>query len=209
METSPQENYSELDNEDYLFNQKIRNEILAREILNFGVRKEDSILHIGSGFRNSLLFDYLVQLKSKLLISDLNIQYTSVDTNSEISDLILSMNNKLQEPIDVTLHTDSGQNYLDNNLLEYNWTVITGIFDTIQYQENQYDFIDKVLGESLKYSKDGVIFTLDLEKENDKTYIQEILMMIDDSSPRYKISRLNEFDYLICIYKYFHSIIPQ
>jgi hypothetical protein len=209
MEISSQTNYSESENEEYILNQKIRNEIFSREILNCGVKKDDSILHLGSGFRNSSLFDYIFQLKSRSLVPDLDVKYTAVDVNSSKNEIISTANSELEHPLNVLTHTDSAQNYLDNNTLEYDWTIVSGLFDTIQYEDDQFNFIDKILGESLKYSKEGLIISIDSEKQNDKNYIQDILTMIDESTPRYKISRLNEFDYIICIYKYFHSIIPQ
>lgn len=195
--------------DEYEINQKIRNEILSREILNFGIKKEDSILHLGSGFRNSVLFDYMFQLKSKSLVNDLKIKYTSVDVNSDKNKIIFDKNNELEEPIDIVLYNGSAQDYLDNNTSEYDWVIITGLFDEILYGDKQFDFIDKVLSESLKNCKEGLILSFDLEKENNKQYIEDIIFMIGDSSPKHKISRLNEFDYLICIYKYYHSIIQQ
>lgn len=187
-----------------------RDELLAREILSCGIGKSDKILHFGSGFSDSLFFSYLSDLKSQNLVPDLSVKYSAVDVEVGCLDKITELNSRLENPIDVELHNKSMQSFLDDNNADYEWTIITGIFNKNLYGENQFQFIDKMIAESIKISNEGVVFTFDIQDENDDSYsIQHIISYIDSVYTRYRISRINEKNYVICINKYFHSIIPQ
>lgn len=210
METTSHQVDSEIQtsNDDSILN--FRDELLAREILGCGIGKTDRIVHFGSGFYDSLMFSYLSDLKSQNLIPGLEIEYTAVDIEDEKISKVKEINSNLDSPINVHLYNTTIQSFLDSNQSEFEWSIITGIFDKRLYGEKQFEFLDKILGETLKISTEGIIFTFDTQKENDDNYsIQHILSYIDSVYSRYKVSRINEFNYVICVNKYFHSIIPQ
>jgi len=188
-----------------------RDELLAREILSCGVGKSDKILHFGSGYSNNLLFSYISDLKSQKLIEDLSVIYHGVDVNEQSLEKIFSKNSNTENPLEIRLFNKSMQLFLDENEgdNQYKWTVITGIFDEKTYKENQFDFIDKMISESLKISEEGIICSFLIDENEENYNIQDIISYIDSVYSSYKISRLNEKNYVICIHKYYHSIIQQ
>lgn len=186
-----------------------RDQLLAREILSCGIGHLDSILHLGSGYSDSLLFTYLVDLKSQNLVQGMDITYSAVDVDGAALDTVTEVNSRLEEPIKVHLYNQPAQVFLDENSEQFGWTIITGLFDENQYGEQQFQFIDKILAESLKKTTEGVIFTIDTQKElDDTTYtIQHIIAYVESTYSRYRINRINEYNYVICVHKYYHSII--
>lgn len=186
-----------------------RDQLLAREILSCGIGHLDSILHLGSGYSDSLVFTYLADLKSQNLVQGMDITYSAVDVDGVALDSITEINSRLEEPINVHLYNQPAQMFLDENVEQFGWTIITGLFDENQYGEQQFQFIDKILAESLKKTTEGVIFTIDTQKElDDTTYtIQHIIAYVESTYSRYRINRINEYNYVICVHKYYHSII--
>ena len=186
-----------------------RDQLLAREILSCGVGHLDSILHLGSGYSDNLVFTYLADLKAQNLVQDMAITYSAVDVDQNSLTRITDVNAKLEEPIEVNLYNQSAQLFLDENTNEFGWTIITGLFDKNQYGEQQFQFIDKILAECLKKTTEGVIFTVDTQTEiDDTTYtIQHIIAYVESTYSRYRINRINEYNYVICVNKYYHSII--
>lgn len=186
-----------------------RDQLLAREILSCGIGHLDSILHLGSGYSDSLVFTYLADLKSQNLVQGMDITYTAVDVDGAALDTVTEVNSRLEEPIKVHLYNQPAQVFLDENSEQFGWTIITGLFDENQYGEQQFQFIDKILAESLKKTTEGVIFTIDTQKElDDTTYtIQHIIAYVESTYSRYRINRINEYNYVICVHKYYHSII--
>lgn len=186
-----------------------RNQLISREILSCGVGHLDSILHLGAGALDSSMFSFLADLKANNLVQDMAVQYNAVDVRQEVLDKISAINEKLVEPITVNLHNVSAQEFIDNNANEYNWTIITGLFDKNEYGEQQFQFVDKILAESLKVTTEAVIFTIDTRKQLDDLYysIGHIVGYVDSAYTRYRINRINEYDYVFCVYKYYHSQI--
>jgi hypothetical protein len=184
-----------------------RDELLAREILACGVGKSDELLHLGSGFSENLIFSYISDLKLQNIVPDLSVSYTAVDVDKSKLEQIESMNSRLESPLDVHFYNESMQSFLDTDSKEFKWTLITGLFDTKLYEDKQFEFIDKIVNESLKRSSEGVILTFDAQKKVDDTYtVQHIISYIESVYSRYRVSRINEYNYVICINKYYHSI---
>ncbi len=184
-----------------------RDELLAREILACGVGKGDELLHFGSGFSENLIFSYISDLKLQNIVPDLSVSYTAVDVDKSKLEEIESMNSRLESPLDVHFYNESMQSFLDTDSKEFKWTLITGLFDTKLYEDKQFEFIDKIVNESLKRSSEGVILTFDAQKKVDDTYtVQHIISYIESVYSRYRVSRINEYNYVICINKYYHSI---
>lgn len=182
-----------------------RDQLLSREILSCGVNIDHSMLHFGAGYNNSMLFEYLTNIVTNSLVQELNVKYFPVDVNSEKINHIIDLNQTSNIEIHPT--TIDMQTYLDENRDEFDWTIITGIFDKNLYGENQFQFIDKIVSETLNISKEGVIFTFDSSVDTTDEYsIENIIQYVQSIYSRYKVSRINEHNYVICINKYFHSI---
>ena len=191
-------------NEDIL---NFRDQLLVREVLSCGIGKEDKLLHLGAGFSDNLIFNYLVDLNTQGLISDLNLEYYAVDVNSEKLTELIKLNSETGDKFKLHTYNQSVQGFLGTVTEEYHWTLITGIFNEKLYGDKQIEFLDGVLSEALKYSTEGVIFNINLTDKLDDSYtIKHIISYIDSVYDRYKISRINEFDYIFCVNKYFHSI---
>ena len=125
---------------------------LAREIIFCGIGPYESILHFGA-CDNEL--NFIKQLDEL----ELDIQYTAVDTKDEVKTFFTDF-----QPMERTMQwisiQESMQEHIDNIEDErYNWTIITGVFDKPIYSERQYQYIDTVIKECLKFS-DNVLFTL-------------------------------------------------
>lgn len=125
---------------------------LAREIIFCGIGPYESVLHFGA-CDNEL--NFIKQLDEL----ELDIQYTAVDAKDEVKTFFTDF-----EPMERTMQwisiQESMQEHIDNIEDErYNWTIITGVFDKPIYSERQYQYIDTVIKECLRFS-DNVLFTL-------------------------------------------------
>lgn len=189
---------------------KFRDQLFSREILSNGVNISDKVLHLGAGYLDSMIFRYIADIKRQGLVNDLTLSYTAVDIKPEKINQITTINSEENAHLDLRLINDTAQSFLDSNLDEFDWTLITGLFNKNLYDDKQFEFIDKIIMESLKFSREGVIFTFDSSTENGENYgISNIINYVTSVYNRYRISRLNEENYIISIYKYYHSIIPQ
>jgi hypothetical protein len=189
---------------------KFRDQLLSREILSNGVNTSHKVLHLGAGYIDSMIFRYIVDIKKNGLVDNLTLSYTAVDTEPIKINQISQINSEENTHLDVRLIADTAQSFLDSNTDEFDWTLITGLFNKNLYGDKQFEFLDKIIMESLKFSREGVIFTFDSSNENDENYsISNIINYVTSVYNRYRISRLNEENSVICIYKYYHSIIPQ
>jgi len=189
---------------------RFRDQLLAREILSSGVNISDKIVHFGAGYKNQLVWDYLSAIKQQNLVQEMEVIYTAVDVDAEAIASISKKNAEEQTGIDLRLVNNTMQSFIDTNTDEFDWSIVTGIFDKNLYGDEQFQFLDKILASLLNYSKEGVIFTFDSSKEKDENYgISQIINYVSSLYNRYRINRINEENYIICIYKYYHSIIPQ
>lgn len=189
---------------------RFRDQLLAREILSSGVNISDKIVHFGAGYKNQLVWDYLSAIKQQNLVQEMEVIYTAVDVDAEAIASISKKNAEEQIGIDLRLVNNTMQSFIDTNTDEFDWSIVTGIFDKNLYGDEQFQFLDKILASILNYSKEGVIFTFDSSKEKDENYgISQIINYVSSLYNRYRINRINEENYIICIYKYYHSIIPQ
>ena len=134
----------------------------AKEIIYCGIGNYDSILHFGACDNNLFFLPILDEL-------GLDVQYTGIDVKDEVKTFLTDF-----EPIERThiwiSHQDSMQEFIDNmNDERFAWTLITGIFNKPLYSERQYQFIDTVIKNCLKFS-DNVIFTIDETSSSDFKY---------------------------------------
>lgn len=188
---------------------KFRDQLLAREILSCGVGTSDKVVHFGSGYKNSLIWEYLTAIKNQNLISEFGLVYTAVDADAQKINDISKMNAENPTGIDLRLVNNNMQSFIDSNTDEFDWSIITGIFNKNLYGESQFEFVDKIISSLLDVSTQGLIFTFNSSKELDEKYnINQLMNYVSSVYNRYRINRINEEDYIICIYKYYHSIIP-
>lgn len=208
VSTINEESVDKTDNFDEII--KFRDQLFAREILSCGVGVMDKIVHFGSGYKNSLLWDYLSSIKTQNLVENFGVIYTAVDADAHSINEISRTNAENATGIDVRLINNTMQSFLDTNTDEFDWSIVTGIFDKNLYGEEQFKFIDTMITNLLNISREGLIFTFDSSRESDESYnINLVIDYLSSIYNRYRINRINEENYVICIYKYYHSIIPQ
>lgn len=184
----------------------IENQILAREILTCGINTSDSVVHFGSGYKELMLYNYLLHLNSQNLIGDISLQYTSVDPEESVNQSIIDLGDTKSFGVKIETHTQSTQEFLDENGNTYDWSVITGLFDKNLYGDKQFQFLDRIIDSCFNISNQGVVFTFDVSKENDDTYtVRHIISYIESKFKRYRINKINEKFYVMCIYRHFYS----
>lgn len=130
----------------------------------------------------------------QILPSEIN--WTGVDVNkNETFDSLIEDNN-------ITLFNDSMQEWIDNghgNKL-YDVALITGIFDKPKYGDRQYDFITKTIEMCRKFSKCGIVFTLNpnnFHPEFDYNIVYLYVLMITEFETVI-VKKLND-DYIFSI----------
>jgi hypothetical protein len=189
---------------------KFRARLLAMEILTNGIGRNHSILHFGSSYMDGMLFTYISDLYNNGKLEDLDIKYTAIDVKENSVNFLREKNSELFQKIDFNSESKTIQDFLDQNRnseSSYDWTVISGVFDKIKYGAEQFKFIDTILMESLNLSKFGVIFTFDGNKENSNNYnIRSINSYLDSSYGRYRITKMDDNIYVVCVFKYQYSI---
>lgn len=173
----------------------VRNHILDSTILSFGIEKNQKIIHFGFGSRNS---SFLHHIKDKYM------DYTGVDANDNV------VSHYKNEPffLNHTFVNSTIQNYIDQNKETrkiYDWCIIDGLIDKNQYEDHQYDYIDTLIRESLYISEIGVILVIDGNYTiDDDSYNPEfITAFVGSMYNRFTTCRLNEHQYLVCIYKHY------
>jgi hypothetical protein len=159
---------------------------------------------------DGMLFTYISDLYNNGKLEDLDIKYTAIDVKENSVNFLREKNSELFQKIDFNSESKTIQDFIDENRnseSSYDWTVISGVFDKIKYGAEQFKFIDTILMESLNLSKFGVIFTFDGNKENSNNYnIRSINSYLDSSYGRYRITKMDDNIYVVCVFKYQYSI---
>jgi hypothetical protein len=130
---------------------------ISSDLIFCGIGQHESVLHFGACDKDLNFIQALDEY-------ELDIEYTAVDTDDSVKTLFTDA-----EPLQRT-HTwiseqMSMQEFLDGvedrdyTGVRYNWTLLTGIFDKPLYSERQYQFIDTIIENCVRFS-DNVVFTI-------------------------------------------------
>ena len=203
METIHMENDIKNEYSDEQLNSNLEsNFFIPTSILRCGVSIHSKVLHLGSGYKNSVLFKYFNELKLRDIVDFQTFEYTGVDVNSIDIDVINELNEKNKTLKNFSSFDKSAQIFLDEYAEHYDWTIITGLFDKYVYGfELQFEFIDKLLSKCMSISSEGVVFTFDSSKEiqNEKYRPIDIISRIEDRTDTYSVSKITKQDYVFCI----------
>jgi hypothetical protein len=180
-------------------------QLISREILSCGINTLDKINHFGSGYKNSIFFKYLLTLKNQGAVSNLGLLYNSIEPNEERQKELRNLYEEDSIGTSIEFITTSMQEYLDESNDSVDWSIITGVLDNNLYEHQQYEFMDKMITSSLNLSNEGVIFTFDSNYQDAIYNIEGIIRYVNNTYNRYRISKIDERHYVICIYKYYHS----
>lgn len=170
-----------------------REQILNETIVSLGISDGQSVLHFGCHSDEGTL-SHLTNVKK--------IKYTGVDVNTDEDKSVSTQN------LDTTIIKNDMQTFLELSIEEnknYDWVVISEMFNKDLYSDDQYSFVDSILRTCLLISNHGIIFTFNTEKtlSNEEYNIHFIIAYITSIYSRFNIIRLNEKSFVICIYKYF------
>jgi hypothetical protein len=170
-----------------------RNEIINKTIISFGIENNENVVHFGCGSRNKSFSKF---------ISSYQVNYLGIDISESIVESCKKENENL------SFDHISMQDFIDNmkdSLKKCEWSIIDGILDENLYGDHQYDWLDTIIRESLHFSENGVIIVVDGKKTlNDETYNPEFISAyISSMYNRFIVSRVNEYHWVICIYKYY------
>ena len=184
----------------------LEQQIVVREILTCGINTSDKVVHFGSGYKDNSFFRYLMLLRDQNLIGSISMEYTSVDVEKKVKESLLQLSEQNTLGAQIETFNTSMQEFLDENKKYYDWSVITGLFDRNLYGDQQFQFLDKILDSCFNVSNNGIIFTFDVSKQNDDTYtVRHIISYIESKFKRYRINKVNENYYVMCIYRHYYS----
>lgn len=167
---------------------------LCRDILSFGIRPTERVLHLGCGDKQTNLLDNLQTLNPALFYLGIDIDFDVIDKLKEkYSDIPTYSfdNTTIQNFLDFTMHGREGN-------LEFEHTIITGIFDKPVYKEKQYIFISMVVKRCLQFCNQ-VIFTVD--DYNYRDYNYSVLYVINNLISSFdNVKMIKKFNkYIFCI----------
>lgn len=138
---------------------------ICNDILSFGIEPTQRILHLGCGDKQTNFLDTMQHIHPGFFYLGVDVDVDVINRMEEkYSDIpIYSFNNTtIQNFLDFTMHNREGS-------LEFEHTLITGIFDKPTYKEKQYIFISTVVRKCLLFSN-SIIFTVDDYNYRDYNY---------------------------------------
>lgn len=174
---------------------EFRNKTLNDYIMSLGIENGNKIIHFGCGSRDKSFLKF---------IKDEQILYTGVDVNKNTIDECISITNSSN----INFKEMSIQTFIDeesDNITEYDWSIVESIFDKNMYSDLQYEFIDTIIRKLLTLSNIGIAIVMDGRHTiDDDVYNTDFMSaFISSMYNRYTISRLNENQFIFCIYKYY------
>lgn len=165
---------------------------ILEEVIYCGIGQGESLLHFGACNSGDTILKVLDEY-------ELDIEYTAVDVDDKIKTFFTDFepNERTYPWVSVQ---ETMQEFIDNVKEErYNWTLITGIFDKPKYKERQYQFIDAVLKDCMRFS-DNVIFTVEIKPFEDFKYNMGFLLLHSFSKfKKVTIKKIEEDTYIFCI----------
>ena len=174
------------------------------EILKYGIQKNESIVHFGAGYKSGYFLSNFYQ--NAFLDKNLDLKYTGVEVDSLRLDTTKEILKTIEGGDTISLIQTSMQDFIVDNSNQYDWALITGIFDKNVYGDTQFNFIHSVINEMFNFVDDGVIFTYNSSEYQEENYnIHYMNAYIQNNYSRYSIVRINENEYIYIIHKYFTS----
>lgn len=146
---------------------------ICNDIFSFGIKPTERVLHLGCGDKQTNLLDNIQKINPAIF-------YLGVDIDPNV---IEKMSEKYKDNPTYAFENTTIQNFLDFNMhgmegsLEFDHTIITGIFDKPVYKENHHIFISTVVKHCLKYCN-SILFTIN--QNNFKSYSYSVLYVINN-----------------------------
>lgn len=177
---------------------------LIDEILRCGIQKNESIVHFGAGYKSGYFLSDFYQ--NSFLNRNLDLKYVGIEAEPSRLDVTKEVLKTIEGGDTISLTQTSMQDFIVDNNEQYDWALITGIFDKNIYGDDQFNFIHSSINEMFRFVEGGVIFTYNSSEHQEENYnIYYMNAYIQNNYNRYSIVRINEHEYVYCINKYFIS----
>lgn len=164
------------------------------EIVNCGIMEEDSVVNFGAGCGGGKFLDTLMEYNGSFGENLI----TAVDPDSK-KIKILSKKFKGQN---LSIEENSIQSFIEDTEIEYDWSVITGVFDNHIYGENQYDFVSMTVNTAYQKCKKGIVFTIkEILSEEFRYSMIYFFTEFSNSYQRFTVKKFNDGNYIFCIFK--------
>ena len=164
------------------------------EIVNCGILEEDTIVNFGAGSKNGKFIETLVEYNG-------TIQEGTLIAIEPESKRIKSLTKKFSNE-NILFLESSLQSYIDSEPTSTDWVVITGVFDEHLYGENQYDYVESVVQNSMTICDKGVIFSIRRNIASDFTYsMLYFFVSFTNTYGKVTIKKVDDDNYVFCIFK--------
>lgn len=164
------------------------------EIVNCGILEEDTIINFGGGYRDG-------QFLQTLLDYDGNLGEGLVTVVEPDGKRLKGISKKFKGER-LTLLEKSLQDYIDDTPEMKDWVVLTGVFNTPLYAEQQYNYVETVVRNSMALATKGVIFTLKENVSNEFRYsMMYFFVDFANTYTRFTVKKCDDDNYVFCIYK--------
>jgi len=172
----------------------MNNMTIFDEIVNCGILEDDSVINFGAGYKDGQFLQTLLDYNGNL--GEGLVTVVEPDTKR------LKTLSKKFKGERLTLLGKPLQDYIDDVPEVKDWVVLTGVFNTPIYAEQQYNYVETVVRNSLSLATKGVVFTL---KENisDEFRYSMMYFFVDfaNTYTRFTVKKCDDDNYVFCIYK--------
>ena len=164
------------------------------EIVNCGILEEDTVVNFGAGSKNGKFIETLVEYNG-------TIQEGTLIAVEPESKKIKSLTKKFSNE-NILFLESSLQSYIDSEPTSTDWVVITGVFDEHLYGENQYDYVESVVQNSMTICDKGVIFSIRRNIASDFNYsMLYFFVSFTNTYGKVTIKKVDDDNYVFCIFK--------
>lgn len=164
------------------------------EIVNCGILEEDSVLNLGAGHNNGKFLETLREYNGTLEKG----RIIAVDSNSSKTKMLT----KKFKTESISIIEKPLQDYLEDEPITNDWTILTGVFDNHLYGTQQYDFVTTIVDSSVQISNKGVIFTIQENVSEEFKYSMIYFFThFSNTYKRFTVKKFNDDNYIFCIFK--------
>jgi hypothetical protein len=130
------------------------------------IASNDTILHLGAGYKDGIIIDSLcnfwdISPKELTTFTGVDVDTFRIEKLSKTFTSSEFWNISMQEYLD---------NYTNGETSNYDWCILTGVFNDYLYGDMQHNFLLKTVSKCLDISNNGVIFSFNEKLSEDFKY---------------------------------------
>lgn len=164
------------------------------EIVNCGILEEDSVVNFGAGHKDGQFLETLLEYNGtfqKGLVK-------AVDPDPK---KIKTLTKKFKDE-NLEFFETSLQSYIDNEPEKSDWIVLSGVFNSYLYGENQYDYVKAVIENCLPLSNKGIIVSIKENISEEFSYSMLFFFIyLDHTYGRFTYKKVLDGNHIFCIFK--------